>query len=227
MIKQYLRSSNEDDNVDALLIRLTEIDQRIEELKEKLSEDEKQDTLESILHDLSRQMTQWAKELELGYDGFYRLDLKKLTVTVLQGRQVVPMRQMAGSKNPLGCHLITHLALHKHFIDQERPVPSFLILDQPAQGYFPSRAAYEAMNNSSNRESNRSDMLAVTRMFNFLIQVCASLSPNLQIIVLEHAELDDANFRSAVIGDRWTAENALIPKEWISDGPAFQQLTII
>lgn len=223
MIKQFLQSLSADEDANSLLVQLTEVNRRIEELKGKIAEDDKEDTLESVLYDLSGQMTEWAKILELSYEGFYRLDLKKLTVIVQQGRQVVPMKQMAGSQNPLGCHLIAHLALHQHFIRQKRPVPSFLILDQPAQGYFPSKAAYEALSNSRGAES---DITLVTRMFDFLIMVCASLSPDFQIIVLEHAELDDENFRSACRNSRWTSDNALVPKEWISEEEKFQQISI-
>jgi len=44
---------------------------------------------------------------------------------------------MGSAANWIGYHLIAHLGLHKHFVERDRPVPRFLILDQPTQAYFP------------------------------------------------------------------------------------------
>jgi len=40
-------------------------------------------------------------------------------------------------ENLLGYHLITLCALHEYFVKNKRPVPGFLIIDQPSQVYFP------------------------------------------------------------------------------------------
>lgn len=50
----------------------------------------------------------------------------------------VPMAQMGSGQNWLWCHLLAHLALHKWFVEKGRPVPRFLILDQPTQVYYPA-----------------------------------------------------------------------------------------
>ena len=64
----------------------------------------------------------------------------------------------------------------------------FLILDQPSQVYFPSYDSYKALDGEmSDLQELGADVLAVRRMFTFLFDVVEQLKPNLQIIVLEHA----------------------------------------
>lgn len=162
-------------------------------------------------------MTKWAEFLELESAGFpYRFDPKKLTVIADRPERAIPMERMGSAENWLGCHLITLLALHKHFHTQKRPVPSFLVLDQPSQVYFPSRESYMALEgNSSNLNEVSADVVAVQRMFNLLFDVCEELSPNFQIIVMEHANLEDERFQEALIEEPWTGGRALIPEEWL------------
>lgn len=128
---------------------------------------------------------------------------------------------MDGHENYLGCHLILLLALHKYFVKKQRPVPHFLILDQPGQSYFPSLKAYQ----QAMETSKDSDMAAVRRMFNFLFDFCEEkdIASNFQLIILEHANLeDDPRFQNALVEDYpWTGngKNALIPESWITKEP--------
>jgi hypothetical protein len=97
-------------------------------------------------------------------------------------------------------------------------VPNFLILDQPSQVYFPSREVYESLENITAEETrNNADILAVERMFNLLFDFCESQSPKFQIIVLEHANLDDARFQAALVESPWRDRLALITDEFLSD----------
>jgi hypothetical protein len=114
--------------------------------------------------------------------------------------------------------LIALLALHNHFVERDRPVPHFLILDQPTQIYFPSEEAYLNLQGTPSEEIMGAsvDMTAVERMFNFLFDVCEELSPNLQIIVIEHANLgNNEKFQNALIEEPWTDGRALVPESWI------------
>jgi hypothetical protein len=101
-------------------------------------------------------MTEWARQLELEHsDSPYRLDLNKLTVVADRPERPIPMERMGGGENWLGCHLIALLALHKHFIERNRPVPHFLILDQPTQVYFPTEEAYLSLQGTTSDEIAR------------------------------------------------------------------------
>lgn len=193
-------------------------EKQVEEYEKLLGKDEIEDVEASIMNRIGLQMTKWAQVLQLEHQGNpYRLDLKKLTVIIDQ-TPPAPLDQIGGGENWLGCHLITYLALHKHFIEQNRPVPNFLILDQPTQVYFPSRESYRAMEGRGEAELNEAnaDIVAVKRMFNFLFDVCEALYPNLQIIVTEHANLTDTRFQQALVEEPWTGGRALIPESWLS-----------
>jgi Protein of unknown function (DUF3732) len=186
----------------------------VNRLDSQLDPMESEEVLQSILNRLGIKMTEWAKFLELEHqESPYRLDIKKLTVVADREDRPIPMERMGSGENWLGCHLIAHLALHKHFIEKQRPVPHFLVLDQPSQVYFPSKEAYLAMEGKTVHEIQgaNADIQAVNRMFELLFDVCEELSPHLQIIVLEHANLEDERFQKALLEDPWTNGRALIP----------------
>ncbi|MGG0935500.1 DUF3732 domain-containing protein [Brevibacillus centrosporus] len=190
------------------------LERRIEALEEALDTERKEEILSSTLSRLSLFMTQWAKDLELEHSNSpYRLDIKNLTVVADQEERPIPMYRMGSGENWLGCHLISHLALHKYFIQKNRPVPGFLILDQPTQVYFPAEK-YVTMEGNAD-ELTDEDRLAVKRLYQLLFDVCTEMAPHLQIIVLDHANLIEPSFQEALIEDPWRNGRALIPQEWI------------
>jgi len=174
-----------------------------------------------IMRQINEEMTQWATEKLKLQKGNYLLDIKELIVKLDVGDTSLSM-DLLGDKNYLGCHLITLMALHEHFIQHKRPVPNFLILDQPAQGYFTteeSKRAYQAMGEELDHAISIDDVADVERMFNFLFDVCEHLAPNFQIIVLEKADIpENKRFQEAVLSEcPWTADNALIPQSWFKE----------
>ena len=117
--------------------RIQELEDRIAEIDAILSNDSVRDRVSSALSVIQNYMTSWAQELNMEYSGSpYRLDMGKVTVVVDHGRPI-PLKEMGSAANWLGSHLITMFGLHKYFINNNRPVPSFLFLDQPSQVYFP------------------------------------------------------------------------------------------
>jgi Protein of unknown function (DUF3732) len=68
-----------------------------------------------------------------------RLDLAKLTVVADTPTGPAPLSRIGSAKNWVGYHLSTHLALHRFLALQDRPVPRFLMLDQPTQAHYPRR----------------------------------------------------------------------------------------
>ena len=179
-----------------------------------------------ILNRISDQMTEWATRLNLTYKGRYWFDSKNLNVVVDTAERSIPMKEIGGNRNYLGCHLITLLSLHKQFISN--PVPNFIILDQPAQGYFPSKKAYEAIQNTEDtKEVAGNDIIEVQNMFDFLFEVCENLAPDFQIIVLEHANLEDNRFQQALIDEPWIGGRKLVPQSWYSDNSEYKQIHLI
>lgn len=219
-IQMYLEMVRDASSITALRKRLSEVEERIEYYREQYDLERIERREESIIGWVSNQMSIWAKKLHMEHQGKYRLDLEKLTVVVETLQRSIHMEQMGGRSNWLGCHLIALLALHKHFIDHSRPVPNFIILDQPTQGYFPSLDEYKRTYTYQMRlEETQTPITyreAIRGMFEFLFDVCEDLSPDFQLIVLERAYLDMPRFQQSLVdGRRWNSEYALIPQSWL------------
>jgi hypothetical protein len=168
-------------------------------LEAELSDEAIQERLSSILARLSGRMSKWALELELEHsDASLRLDVKHLTVVADTDDGPVPMSQMGSAANWVGYHLIAHLALHEWFAKRRRPVPRFLFLDQPSQVYFPPEQDSDGLLNSGRVE----DRTAVIRMFRLVLDVVQRLTPEVQVIITEHADIADSWYQS-VVRERW------------------------
>jgi hypothetical protein len=189
----------------------------VDRIQALVGADEEQDLVLSILNRMGSQMTKWAELLHLEHKAPYRLDLNNLTVVADRPGRPIPMYRMGGGKNWLGCHLLALLALHEHFVQDKRPVPGFLVLDQPTQVYFPSMQEYAALSGTTQETlESDADLDAVGRMFGLLFSVCTDLAPNFQIIVLEHANLPDLPYQQALVEEPWSGLGnlALIPESW-------------
>jgi len=217
-ISLYLETVKLTDENSQIHLEIEKLKKIIANYEQQLDVKEIKEILDYILNRLGQQMTEWSKLLQLEHsDSPYRLDLNKLTVIADRPERPIPMERMGGGENWLGCHLITLLGLHKHFVERNRPVPHFLVLDQPTQIYFPSEEAYLNLQGIPSDEimSASADIAAVERMFNFLFDVCDQLSPNFQIIVMEHANLgNNQRFQNALVEEPWTDGRALVPESW-------------
>lgn len=157
----------------------------------------------SILSKIQFDMTEWARLLNLEYSDYpYRYDPKKATVIVDKERPV-ELSQLGSGSNWVGVHLITYMAFHKQFINKNSPVPNFLFLDQPSQVYFPS-------------SENDMDMEAVKKIYSFLNDQVNSYKGEMQIIIVDHAQLDATYFKDNVI-ETWRFNNKLVPVDWYNN----------
>ena len=187
--------------------KIKELQERIKELDAILSNDSVKERLSSALSIIQNNMSNWARDLEMEYAGSpYRLDMSKATVVVDRERPVV-LREMGSASNWLGAHLITMFGLHNYYIEKKRPVPRFLFLDQPSQVYFPEGStADEDM-----------DIQAVTKIYDFIRTRVAEAENSLQVIVVDHAKLDDDAFRTETIEDWKGIDKNLIPVDWYKE----------
>ena len=182
-------------------------------LEALISSDEKENRLNSILNQINSQMTTWASKLDLEHqDAPIRFDIKKLTIFADTPKRSIPLVNMGSGANWVAYHLLIHFALHKHFVKADRPVPRFLILDQPSQIYFPP----EKDPNQTGVIEASSDERAVNQMFDFIISATQELAPHFQVIVTDHAKLYNDEFTSSII-EEWRNGKKLIPIEWIED----------
>lgn len=148
--------------------------------------------------------------MELEHSRFpLRLDIKKLTIVADTADGPVPMDRMGSGENWVGYHLIGHLALHEWFTTRGRPVPRFLFLDQPSQVYFPPEKDIDG----SIATLEEDDRRAVSRMFRFVLDVVEQLSPGFQVVITEHADINEDWYQGAII-ERWRGGAKLVPEEW-------------
>jgi hypothetical protein len=115
---------------------------------------------------------------------------------------------MGSQANIVGYHLVAHLALHRWFVQQRRPVPRFVFFDQPTQPFYPDEVRSEADEAISDE-----DRIRVAELFALLRDVATELE-ELQIIVPDHANLPDDWFQDAVV-ENWRSGRALVPQDWL------------
>jgi hypothetical protein len=181
-------------------------------LEEALSDERVGERIDSIVSILGKRMTDWASYLQLEHSKYpLRLDLKKLTIVADTSDGPVPMARMGSGENWVGYHLIGHLALHEWFTERGRPVPRFLFLDQPSQVYFPPEKDVDG----SLVDVGEDDRMAVSRMFRFVFDVVNKIAPHFQVVITEHADINEDWYQNAVI-ERWRGQQ-LVPNDWPSN----------
>lgn len=220
-ISYYLEHIELTDELQPLQTELENAQRTVEFLEKELDKGSLGERQDSIINLISYWMTEWAKSLNLEYshDYHYQFDLDKLTVHANLPDRIVPLSNMGGGRNIVGCHIITLFALHKYFITQNRPVPGFIILDQPTQGFFVTTEEYKKIIDTNNaNQISQDDRQDMQNMFAFFFDVCKQLAPKFQIIILEHAQLNNPQYQNALVEEPWNGvERALIPNSWIED----------
>ncbi len=187
---------------------------KVARLAGQLEPAQKAERLNSILNRLGSQMWALARSLELEFsDSPVRLDVNAVTVVVDTVNRPVPLLLLGSAENWLGCHLITHLALHRHFREQNRPVPGFLVLDQPTQVYYPPDLDPHADKGVESLPDD--DRRKVALMFQVIFKAVADIAPDFQIIITDHADLlADQTFQDCIV-EKWRGPGkALIPASW-------------
>lgn len=207
LAQAQLRSSN---NLQALRDRARVRSLAVEELEERLNADEERDQVESRLSVIGSDMTAWADRLELEHQVNVRLDLRRLTVVTDTPSGPAPLFRIGSAENWVGYHLISHLALHRFFVREDRPVPDFLMLDQPTLAYYPSDVERE-----TGVPEGDQDREAVQRLYELMRDVATELAPSMQVIVCDHANLPERWFQDAVV-ENWRDGDKLVPETWSS-----------
>jgi len=139
--------------------------------------------------------------------------------------------EIGSGENWMAYHLAALLALHGVFLNRgdNNPVPTFLVIDQPSQVYFPSDESFEATVRhdegsgglvTRRRRRHLDDLESTTRIFSSLARAHQSFQGRLQIVVLDHA---DSHAWGGVEGVKGMAnwrneEDFLIPAHWIPPG---------
>jgi Protein of unknown function (DUF3732) len=113
---------------------VTMLRRQVADIEERLEPENERDQTISRLNVIGEDMSEWAERLGLEHaTGRARIDGWQLTVVVDSRDGLIPLERMGSASNWVGYHLVAHLGLHRWFTNQDRPVPRFLMLDQPTQ----------------------------------------------------------------------------------------------
>lgn len=196
------RQVPEHDNLDEEIERL---EKEISRLKAKISRSTKEELLVAKTAVINAYMNQdWKRKLDLeDEEAIVNFDSKRMQIYSIsrEDEKYVPFEQMGSGANWVGFHLLIHFALHKFFVKNSRPIPHFLMLDQPSQVYFPSDGG------------ECKDVDAVKRMFRFIIDRTNEMNGAFQVILTEHANFQEQEFSQYVV-QSWYNGEKLIPEDW-------------
>ncbi|MBS1302155.1 DUF3732 domain-containing protein [Loktanella sp. SALINAS62] len=192
--------------------------ERIEELKNGISDGEIASRQRNALSEVDAEAMRLVKHLDAeNPNNPIRLMIRELTVQVVDDGKEAYLWQIGSGANWLAYHVAMLLALHVYFLKTpHHPVPSFLVFDQPSQVYFP-RALVEREGVSTDVEWRDEDIRAVRKIFGAFSSVMEGAANRLQIIVLDHAGEDVwGDFKHVYKVAEWRDGEKLIPDSWLN-----------
>lgn len=213
-IAQYLDTTalESDDTVSALERAVATLEERVARLTDELDPEALRSAVDSLLNIVGRRMTTLAQSLPLEHsDHGVRIDPYRLTVVAdtLQGPAYMDAGAIGSGMSWVGYHLTAYLALQEYFIETNRPVPHFIVLDQPSQAFFPR----DRETGGDLAELTDVDRDNTRKLYKMMFDVIAGLDGQLQIIAFDHADFSDEWFQESII-ETWRDGTALIPREW-------------
>lgn len=209
-ISLYLDTLEASDTDDGdLTRRLEEAEQAIANLDAGTSETAVAERTARISSILNADITQMAQALGVEHSqNAVRLDTHNLTVVAETPRESIPLSRMGSAANWVSYHVVAYLALQRWFVEQRRPLPRFLLLDQPSQAFFPPELPNGELTDLEERDRN-----AVYSLLRLIADVSNQLDDGFQCILVEHAFFDEPWFSDAVRA-KWYGGEKLIPAEW-------------
>lgn len=213
-IAQYLETTTleSDDAIEALERAVESLEDKAAQLTEELDPEALRSAVDSLLNIVGRRMTALAQSLPLEHSEHgVRIDPYRLTVVAdtLQGPAYMDAGAIGSGMSWVGYHLTAYLALHDYFIDANRPVPRFIVLDQPSQAFFPR----DRESGGDLAELSDTDRDNTRNLYRMMFDVVTQLDGQLQIIAFDHADFADEWFQASII-ETWRDETALIPRDW-------------
>jgi hypothetical protein len=209
-IGYYLENARTLADDQGLRLQIARVRAEVTELAAALDQEAMEERLTTALGLVGRDLTSYAGRLQLEHgENSLRLDRKNLTVVADTVHGPLSLPQIGSGENWVGYHVAAHLALHKLFRARERPIPSFLMLDQPSQAHYPPDRDVGEITGAEDE-----DQVAVARLYRLLLDYCASLAPQMQVIVADHVDLLQDWFRASTV-ERWRDGIKLVPITWL------------
>ena len=230
--EQALRMLGDVEGDDGLEARAAKLRADIRDIERQYNEEERRRRARDVHEAISRYIPRFISSLEIaGAEGKPVLDERELNLRFERdgAKGADFLWEIGSGENWMAYHLAALLALHGVFLGrgQNNPVPTFLVIDQPSQVYFPSDTFEQfleghptpgAVQGTDRRRTRRlSDIESTRRIFSSLARARSAFNGRLQIIVLDHAdhhawgEIDGVEEVANWRGD----EDFLIPAAWI------------
>ncbi|PRA06141.1 hypothetical protein CQ019_01655 [Arthrobacter sp. MYb229] len=214
-VSLFLESLAPDREVSDAENEIYQLKGKVEKLKLEVGDDDREEAIASVLNNISKDVSRYIDALEAEFAGTpSRFDLRKLTVVIDRPGRPVPMALSGGGENHLAYHVAALLAIHLYSSKNGCPIPSFLLIDQPTQVYFPTEEKYKEADGTVERTEADADMVAVRRLFNLFLEYVREENPGFQLIITEHANLQEDWFQEALVEPTWSKPPALVPEDW-------------
>lgn len=217
-MEQALKVLKAPDGDPSLAAEVAELKTRMEELRNGLSDNAARERQKAALLRVSATMARLLPGLDSerpNDPAELNVDDLTIRVTGTSGRPDF-LWEIGSGANWLSYHVAAMLGLHELFLSMQRsPVPSFLVLDQPSQVYFPRTLAKEAKAGDDPELQSDEDVAAVRKVFETLAGATQA-SKGLQILVLDHASEDVWRGVDLHVVEEWRNGKALVPTEWLA-----------
>ncbi|MGC0274861.1 DUF3732 domain-containing protein [Pseudactinotalea sp. Z1739] len=221
-IAQYLDTTTleSDDTITELEGTIEALEAKADRLADELDPESLRSAVNSLLNIVGRRMTELARSLPLEHSEHgVRIDPYRLTVVAdtLQGPAYMDAGAIGSGMSWVGYHLAAYLALQQYFIAANRPVPRFIVLDQPSQAFFPR----DRVSGGDLTELSDTDRDNTRKLYKMMFDVVTEMDGKLQIIAFDHADFTDDWFQNSIV-ETWRDGGALIPDEWTRTGSTEQ-----
>jgi hypothetical protein len=146
------------------------------------------------------------------------LQIDDLTLKVISPDRADYLSEIGSGSNWLSYHLAVMLGLHEFFLTLPlSPVPSFLVVDQPSQVYFPRKLAVRGDEEIPEPDFKDADIDAVRNILGTIGAVVGRAQKQLQVIVLDHAPPSVwSHLENVVEVEEWRdGKQKLVPTEWL------------
>jgi hypothetical protein len=229
--EQALKILGDIEGDDGLEARLRATMDQVNDLLRQIDEQGRRAREERARDAISSYIERFVEEIRVsGATGRPLLDERELNVKFVNQGSSKPdfLWEIGSGENWMAYHLATILALHGVFLKREsrNPVPTFLVIDQPSQVYFPSDTfeaivegdkGAEAYRKITREKRHLNDLESTRQIFKALARAHKSFKARLQIIVLDHADHHAwGEIPEVEEVENWRGDaDFLIPAAWI------------
>lgn len=217
-----------------LVVKLSAIQAKLSEKRSKLGKLRKKFDKEVTLGKLTKTIKTYVDMLPIEDRQFCNVLIdpdKYLGIKIENSRDNSKtfLNKIGSGSNYMCYHLATLLGLHEFFYklaeqNKANYVPSFLILDQPSQVYYPEREKFTASDEKIKRKSE--DIKNTEKIFEVCSKFMERTNHEIQIIILEHASADSWDgLKNVDLVEDWRGEEeggiytsdykALLMPEWL------------